>query len=242
MYQNFADGMTLTEISDALAERGIYNRKGRSFGKTSILRILDQEKYRGFSILQRTFTESHIAQNKQINRGELPKYLVQGTHPRIIPDELHNRVAAERERRRHIGVIDWRSGTCFTGKIICGYCGHTYTYDSCIPKNKHTQFQQGQYRCSNKRRHGITACDAKNLPVYTLHQVCCTVLNPQDADSQFSQALVEEQVEQIVVCTDSLEFHLRTGSIISTFWKNTAKRDLQAYRRAMKQQTTEVES
>jgi DNA invertase Pin-like site-specific DNA recombinase len=81
MHRSFAGGMTITEISDALADRGILNRRGLPFGKTSILRILDQEKYRGFSILQRTYVDSHITHRKRLNRGELPRFEVDGTHP-----------------------------------------------------------------------------------------------------------------------------------------------------------------
>jgi hypothetical protein len=38
-------------------------------------------------------------------------------------------------------------------------------------------------------------------------------------------------VKQIVVYIDTLEFHLNTGEIVTTPWKNTAKRDAWAYRR-----------
>ena len=237
MYQGFADGMTLTEISDALAERGIYNRKGLPFGKTSIMRILDQEKYRGFSILQRTFTDSHITHHKKINRGQFPQFVVQGTHPRIIEKDLHYRVETERERRRQIGVVRWRRGTCFTGILICGYCGHTLTYTPVTKKSELTQFQQGQYKCSYRRTHGAKSCIAKNLPVYTLRQICCKVIGPlADAskDAPFNPAWIDDHVKQIVVFTDTLGFHLKTGEVLTTPWKNTAKRDAWAYRRKLK--------
>jgi len=228
MYQAFADGMLLTEISDALADRGIFNRKDLPFGKSSIMRILDQEKYRGFSILQRTFTESHITHTKKLNKGELPKFEVQGTHPRIIDEELHNRVEAERERRRQIGVVRWRRGTCFTGKLMCGHCGHTLNYTPVSKKSELTPFQQGAYKCSYRRKHGVNSCMAKNLPVYTLRQTCCKVLNPVaevPEETAFNPALIEEQVEHIVIFTDTLEFHLNTGEIITTPRKNTARLD-----------------
>jgi site-specific DNA recombinase len=239
MHQGFAEGMTLTEISDALADRGIFNRKGLPFGKTSILRILDQEKYRGFSILQRTFTDSHITHNKKINNGELPQFVVQGTHPRIIEEDLHHRVETERERRRQIGVVRWRRGTCFTGKLFCGYCGHTLTYTPVTKKSELTQFQQGQYKCSYRRKHGAKSCIAKNLPVYTLRQICCQVISPLAGvpeDAPFSPALIDDQVKQIKVFIDTLEFHLKTGNVVTTPWKNTAKRDAWAYRRKLKNQ------
>lgn len=245
MYQSFADGMLLTEISEALTNRGIFTRNGKPFGKSSIMRILDQEKYRGFSILQRTFTANHITHEKKINRGDLPRFVVEGTHPRIISEELHHRVETERERRRQIGVVRWRRGTCFTGKLICGYCGHTFTYTPCTKKSELTRFQQGAYKCSYRRKHGAESCSSKNLPVYTLRQLCCKVLGPKDCDDKntpFDPTWVEEQVHQIVVFADTLEFHLLTGSIVTTPWKNTAKRDLWAYRRQLADMAKQIHS
>jgi len=239
MYRAFAGGMMLTEISDALAQRGIFNRKGLPFGKSSIHRILDQEKYRGFSILQRTFVDDHITHRKQMNRGELPKFEVEGTHPAIIDEQLHELVEAERERRRQAGAVRWRLATCFTGKIVCGHCGGTYTHSPYSTPGGPTEFQQGHYHCSRKRNHGAKACPSKDLPVYTLRQVCCSLLAPvagASPEDPFEEAWIVGQVKHIATFTDTLEFHLKTGEVLTTPWKNTAKRDVWAHRRALARQ------
>lgn len=236
MYRAFADGMMLTEISDALARQGIFNRKGLPFGKTSIHRILDQEKYRGFSILQRTYVESHITHQKKMNHGRLPRFVVEGTHPRIISDALHEKVEAERDRRRKAGAVRWRTASCFTGKLVCGNCGSSFTYTPGTNTNKSdlTEFQQGQYRCSNKRNNGLKACSAKNLPLRALRQACCSSLGPlfgASEEAEFDAALIDGQVKQIVVFADSLEFQLHDGRILTTPWKSTARRDAWVLRR-----------
>ena len=236
MYRAFADGMTLTEISDALARQGVFNRKGLPFGKTSIHRILDQEKYRGFSILQRTFVADHITHEKKMNRGERPQFEVQRTHPRIISEDLHQKVEAERERRRAIGAVQWRRATCFTGKLVCGYCGNalTYTPDTSTGKGGLTKYQMGQYRCSNKRKNGVKACGAKNLPLRALRQACKSTIGPLDGaskDAEFESAWIEKQVRQIVVFADILEFHLKDGNNLKAPWKSTARSDAWTLRR-----------
>ncbi len=236
MYRSFADGMMLTEISEELARRGVLNRKGKPFGKTSILRILDQEKYRGFSILQRTYVEDHITHRKRMNRGRLPRFVVEGTHPRIIDDALHQEVEAERERRRKAGAVKWRVASCFTGKLVCGNCGSSFTYTPGTSTNKGdlTEYQQGQYRCSNKRNNGIKACSAKNLPLRALRQACCSSLGSlfgASEEAEFDAALIDGQVKRIVVFADTLEFHLHDGRILTTPWKSTARRDAWVLRR-----------
>ena len=248
MYRFFADGMTLAEISATLAERGVFNRKGLPFGKSSILRILDQEKYRGFSILQRTYVDDHITHQKKMNKGELPRFEVQGTHPVIIDEQLHQKVEAERERRRQAGAVRWRRATCFTGKIVCGHCGHPFTYTPYSRTGELTAFQQGHYQCSHKRKHGSKSCPSKSLPVYTLRQVCCSILGPLVGASegdQFEDTWVDGQMKHIVAFADTLEFHLKTNEVLITPWKNTAKRDAWAHRRALAQQdsnNSEVQS
>jgi len=247
MYRAFADGMMLTEISEALAKRGIFNRKGLPFGKTSILRILDQEKYRGFSILQRTFVDNHITHQKKMNKGELPRFEVQGTHPVIIDEQLHERVEAERQRRRQAGAVRWRRATCFTGKIICGYCGSTFTFTPYSRTGELTQFQQGHYQCSHKRKHGSKSCPSKSLPVYTLRQVCCSLLGPLSGasdDAPFEEAWINELVQHIVAFCNTLELHLKSSEVLTSPWKNTAKHDAWAYRKALAQQiiNNEVQS
>jgi DNA invertase Pin-like site-specific DNA recombinase len=242
MYRAFADGMMLTEISDALANRGIFNRKGKPFGKSSILRILDQEKYRGFSILQRTYVDDHITHQKKMNKGEFPRFEVQGTHPVIIDEMLHQEVEVERERRRQAGAVRWRRATCFTGKIVCGYCGSTFTYTPNNWSGELTQFQQGHYQCSHKRKHGAKSCPSKSLPVYTLRQVCCTLLGPfvgASEGDQFEEVWIDDLVDHIVAFCDTLEFHLKTNEVLTTPWKNTAKRDAWAYRKASAQQDSD---
>lgn len=236
MYEAFTDGMKLTEISDALAMKGVFNRKGLPFGKTSIHRILDQEKYRGFSILQRTFVADHITHEKKMNRGELPQFEVQRTHPRIISEDLHQKVEAERERRRAIGAVQWRRATCFTGKLVCGYCGNalTYTPGTSTGKGGLTKYQMGQYRCSNKRKNGVKACGAKNLPLRALRQACKSTIGPLDGaskDAEFESAWIEKQVRQIVVFADILEFHLKDGNNLKAPWKSTARSDAWTLRR-----------
>jgi hypothetical protein len=157
----------------------------------------------------------------------------------IIDEQLHQKVEAERERRRQAGAVRWRRATCFTGKILCGYCGSTFTYTPNTWSGELTQFQQGHYQCSQKRKHGAKACPSKSLPVYTLRQVCCSVIGPLDGaspDDPFEEAWIDNHVDHIVAFIDTLEFHIKTNEVLSTPWKNTAKRDAWAYRRALARQ------
>ncbi len=103
-------------------------------------------------------------------------------------------------------------------------------------KRELTEFQQGQYKCSHRRKHGAKSCIAKNLPLYTLRQICCKIIGPlagASEDTPFTPAWIEDLVELIVVSADTLEFHLKSGEVLKSPWKNTAKRDAWAHRREL---------
>jgi hypothetical protein len=55
-------------------------------------------------------------------------------------------------------------------------------------------------------------------------------------DDPFEEIWIDNQVDHIVAFIDTLEFHLKTNEVLTTLWKNTAKRDAWAYRRALAQQ------
>ena len=49
---------------------------------------------------------------------------MQGSHPPIIGAELFDHVNSELKRRKEIGNIACNS--CFSGRIVCGYCSSIY--------------------------------------------------------------------------------------------------------------------
>jgi hypothetical protein len=160
----------------------------------------------------------------------------------IIDEQLHQKVEAERERRRRSGAVRWRRATCFTRKIICAYCGSTFTYTPYSRTGELTQFQQGHYQCSHKRKHGSKSCPSKSLPVYTLRQVCGSAIGPlagATPEDPFEEIWIDERVQHIVAFADRLEFHLKSSEVLTIPWKNTAKRDAWAYRKALAQQNSE---
>ena len=100
---------------------GIKSYTGGHFSNTSIRAILRQEKYAGDSLLQKTYIEDHITQKSVINKGELPLYYAEDTHPPIIEKEVFDKVQAEIARRRKLGVFANKAikTSCFTSKIKC---------------------------------------------------------------------------------------------------------------------------
>ncbi|WP_082736260.1 recombinase zinc beta ribbon domain-containing protein [Syntrophomonas wolfei] len=193
-------------------------RKWRVFGC-----LKHQERYTGNILLQKTYVENHITQKSKINRGELPMYYAENTHPAIIDLETFEKVQAEIARRREMGVFaNWSiNTTCFTSKIKCGNCGVSYRRSG---KRQQTDSNQVYYiwTCQTKDRNSVSACNAKNVPEKMLQKVCAQVLGL----GEFDEGLLLEQIDKIVVNgQDKLIFHFYDGRVITQHWESTARKD-----------------
>lgn len=95
--------------------------------------MLSNEKYKGDALLQKTYTVDFLSKKRVENRGEVPQYYAEESHPAIIDKEMWEAVQLEMERRRvfaqkyNINKLDYATlDNPFAGRFICGYCGSTF--------------------------------------------------------------------------------------------------------------------
>jgi DNA invertase Pin-like site-specific DNA recombinase len=83
-------GLSLREIAHELKERTIPSPSGKAtWGIETVRTILQNEKYKGHVLLQKTYVSNFFTGKRATNNGELPKYLLEGHHEAIIkPDEF----------------------------------------------------------------------------------------------------------------------------------------------------------
>ena len=83
-------GSSLRKIVHELKERAIPSPTGKAaWGVETVRRILQNEKYKGHVLLQKTYVSNFFTAKRRTNNGELPKYLLEGHHEAIIkPDEF----------------------------------------------------------------------------------------------------------------------------------------------------------
>lgn len=78
-------GMSLRKIANALADIGIKSPRGRSnWSIETIRKILNNEKYYGSVLLQKTYISNYFTGKQSLNNGVLPKYLIEEHHMPII--------------------------------------------------------------------------------------------------------------------------------------------------------------
>jgi site-specific DNA recombinase len=126
IYRLFLEGMTPYGISRKLMEDGdLSPSHNTKWNAATVKRILQNEKYKGDALLQKTYTVDYLTKKTKVNEGEIPQYYVEGDHEAIIDPDVFDQVQIELEKRcpgrnRHSGVHD------FSGKIKCGQCGSWY--------------------------------------------------------------------------------------------------------------------
>ena len=167
--QNFLNGDSLVTIKKTLERMGILTATGKKNWSTeSIQRILQNEKYMGDVLLQKTYTADFIEGKVKKNNGELTQYYLRDHHPAIIPREAFFRIQEEIARRNSKKPANTRKAKTnrgrFTSKyalserLVCCDCGG---YFRRVTWNIHGR-KQIVWRCITRLECGPKAC--RNSP------------------------------------------------------------------------------
>lgn len=123
VFKKFLEGLSYTEIASIVNGLGMKTRKGYNFNQLSIKDILRQEKYAGFTLAQKRFIESPLTHKSKRNKGELPQYIIENSHPAIIDRKIFDK-AQERIKYIHDNKSKChKQSSWFTGLVKCPICG-----------------------------------------------------------------------------------------------------------------------
>ena len=169
IYEMFLDDHTINEIARYLTEQNIPTPRGKkNWSVSTVNSILQNEKYAGNALLQKTFTVDYLTKEQRKNSGELPQYFVEDSHEAIIPLDVFEAVQ-EKIKKKAIYSKKIRSNSPFSNKLICGICGSFYGH-----KVWHNH--------ANTERYNVWYCNAK----YDGGQKCeSPVLREEDIKSAF---------------------------------------------------------
>lgn len=147
IYKLFLEGKATSWIAKYLTEHKISSPAGKDkWQETTVRSILKNEKYKGDAMLQKSFTVDFLTKKKKINKGEIPQYYVENSHPAIITSEVFDLVQAEFENRKNSKGLR-TGGSCFSGKVICGECRNFYGNKTWHSTSKYRKIV---WRCNHK--------------------------------------------------------------------------------------------
>ncbi|MGE4273730.1 MAG: recombinase family protein [Desulfitobacterium sp.] len=161
IFDLYLHGQSLGQIKAYLEAQGIKTVTGKDIWDTkTIQRMLTNEKYKGDTMLQKTFTEDFMTGKKRRNDGQRNKYYVKDSHPAIVPAEVFDKVQVEMVKRSRFisnedGTVEI-SGNKYNGKyllgnlLVCGDCGASY--------RRRTERGKVVWRCATRIEKGKEAC------------------------------------------------------------------------------------
>ena len=221
IFHNFLNGKSRLETEREFAAEGITTREGCRWVDSNIKMVLTNITYTGNLLLQKEYISDPISKHRKKNRGELPQYYVEDTHPAIIDKATFDYVQAEMTRRRELGTRANKSlnTCCFTGKIKCPYCGVSYMHN-----NRTDRGGLEFWNCGSKKKKKVgSGCPVGGTINHeNMVKVCAEVLGLDEFDEDFFL----KKVDRIEVPKRyTLEFHMKNGEIITRGCPNTGHQD-----------------
>ena len=210
-------GDSLESIARWLKENNVAGALGGTITATRIRKMLENEKYTGNALLQKTYTNNHLEKKRIRNHGEMPMYYAEGTHDAIIDMETF-----EKAQKRLKQISEATAGrsrpkrSVFTSMIRCEKCGATF-----VRAYNH----KAVWQCSTYRHDGRDVCDGKQIPEEILKRICCEVLGTEE----FDETVFKAHVTSIRADNDSegniLTFVLSDGKTTVKRWQNPSRRE-----------------
>lgn len=185
IYTSYLAGMSIEGIAEALHKDGISSHSKSGQWTTSTLRgILQNERYCGDVLLQKTYVTDPISKKVRQNNGELPKILIKNNHPPIVSREVYDRVQQERARRGSKRKVSKNSVTeqsrysslhALSELLVCGECLTPYRR---AVWTKRSGEKQAVWRCISRLDHGTKYCkDSPTMDEESLHAAIMEAIN-----------------------------------------------------------------
>ena len=178
------------ETAGALTARG-----NTAWSAQSIQRILQNEKYCGDVLLQKTFTEDVLTGVHKKNTGQLPQYYIENYHEGIVSKQMFREVQTEIARRNSKSAANQRkrrlgrynSKYALTERLFCGNCGSPYKR---VTWNIHGR-KQIVWRCVNRIEYGTKFCSSSpSVPEEELHRAILKAV--QDLAANFTDEVATQ--------------------------------------------------
>ena len=196
IFNSYLQGDSLQSIKTKLETAGALTARGNTeWSAQSIQRILQNGKYCGDVLLQKTFTEDVLTGVHKKNTGQLPQYYIENYHEGIVSKQIFREVQAEIARRNSKSAANQRkrrrgrynSKYALTERLVCGDCGSPYKR---VTWNIHGR-KQIVWRCVNRIEYGTKFCGSSpSIPEEKLHRAILKAV--QDLAANFTDEVAAQ--------------------------------------------------
>lgn len=158
IYDLYLKQYGIRRISNELDKENIRTRTGKFFSKSTLNRILSNEKYCGMLVRNKYYSGIVFEKLSYPHLKEKDEWIVHEDRiPPIVTQETFNRV--QEIKNSKISTINQKGlnygKSKYCGKLICESCGNTYISNV----DRGVKF----YNCKLKKTKGISACSSPNI-------------------------------------------------------------------------------
>ena len=207
IFNSYLQGDSLQSIKAKLETAGALTARGNTaWSAQSIQRILQNEKYCGDVLLQKTFTEDVLTGVHKKNTGQLPQYYIENYHEGIVSKQMFREVQAEIARRNSKSAANQRkrrrgrynSKYALSERLFCGDCGSPYKR---VTWNIHGR-KQIVWRCVNRIEYGTKFCgNSPSIPEEELHRAILKAI----------QGLAANFTDEVAAQINGILHNIQTG-------------------------------
>lgn len=214
IFELYLDGKSLIQIKEYLESHHIKTATGKEiWSDVVILKMLKNEKYKGDTMLQKTYTKNYLTGERAVNDGQRTRYYIADSHQAIVSKEIFDRVQEEMVRRSRVMYND--DGTTQIGKsryngkyllgnlLVCGECGATY--------RRRTERGKIVWRCATRIEKGKDVClhspTIKEKWIQdVLSETICT-------NNGYDEKVVRKEVETIRIFPEHIDIVNKNGEM-----------------------------
>jgi DNA invertase Pin-like site-specific DNA recombinase len=203
VFTEYLDGKSYAAISKGLMKDKIKTITGNEkWWDSTIAGMLENEKYYGDALLQKTITVDFLNHKRKANKGQEPMFIVNDNHQPIISKEIFDKVQDERERRALLKgnlVGDrhkYSSKYPFSAKVFCGHCGNIFKRRHWNSKNASKKVV---WQCKTYIFDGKDACGAKAVDEDVLINAFVRVFNRIYENRESFIKTLTENIEMIIL-------------------------------------------
>jgi len=193
-------GLSFGQIKTYLESQGIKTVTGKEIWDTkTIQNMLKNVKYKGDTMLQKTFTEDFMSGKKSKNIGQRNKYYVTDSHPAIVSAEIFDKVQEEMAKRsRTVTKEDGTVEACsskYNGKyllgnlLVCDDCGASY--------RRRTERGKVVWRCATRIEKGKEACP--NSPTLNEEWIMKVLSETVCENDAYDESVIRNKVDRIQI-------------------------------------------
>ena len=162
IYELCAQGYRPGQIARYLNDRGVTTKAGAEFTSSTVLRILENEIYKGDYVMHKNYVN---ADRKEVrNRGEVDAWYIKDDHPAIVSRKLWDRAQGELQRMREylgtgsvVGELNEETYP-YKNQLFCAECGFP------LYRRVYSNGNRVSWICSGEMRYLKKFCAGISVP------------------------------------------------------------------------------